>query len=379
MAEAGKGLEGVIAARSSVCSIDGERGILRYRGYSIEELVAGATFEEVVYLLWNGDLPTKAQLTQFRQELAAEMKLPAALIEQLRGLPKDIHPMAALRSAFSMLGHYDPDAEARADDLPIARRKATRIQAQMTLLVPAWHRIRTGQPVVAPRPELSIAANFLLGMKGEVPSETAEKVFDQCLTLHADHELNASTFTCRVIAATLADMHSALTGGIGALKGPLHGGANTQVMLMLLEIDKEGGIAAADAWVKRALDQKKKISGFGHRVYRTDDPRATALKKLSAQLAKASGDSKWYDLSVAVEEAFKKYKNLPANVDFYSASTYHMLGIPSDMFTPIFAVSRTSGWLAHVLEQYSDNRLIRPRAEYTGPESRAFVPIEKRG
>lgn len=378
MAEAGKGLEGVIAGRSSICYIDGERGILRYRGYPIEELAEKTTFEEVVYALWNGDLPTKTQLTQFRSELAAELKLPPEVIQHLESIPKNTHPMAALRSAFSLLGHYDPDAEARADDLAIARRKATRIQAQMILLVPAWQRIRTGKPVVTPRPELSLAANFLLGMNGEVPSPTAERVFDQCLILHADHELNASTFACRVIAATLADIHSALTGGIGALKGPLHGGANTQVMYMLYEIDKQGGIEAADAWVKNALDQKKKISGFGHRVYRTDDPRARLLKQLSAQLAKATGDSKWFDLSQAVEAAFKKYKNLPANVDFYSASTYTMLGIPADMFTPIFAASRTSGWLAHVLEQYSDNRLIRPRAEYIGPDERKVLPIDQR-
>jgi citrate synthase len=378
MAEAGKGLEGVIAGQSAICSIDGDRGILRYRGYSIDELAEKATFEEVVYALWNGDLPNKAQLAQFRKELAAELKLPAEVIAHLRSIPKDVHPMAALRSGFSFLGHFDPDAEASPTDLAVQRRKATRILAQITLLVPAWERIRTGRAVVDPRPELSLAANFLLGMTGEAPSDAAERVFDQCLTLHADHELNASTFACRVIAATLADIHSALTGGIGALKGPLHGGANTAVMMMLYEIDKQGGIEAADAWVKNALDQKKKISGFGHRVYRTDDPRATKLKQLSGALARASGNSKWFDLSQAVEAAFKKYKNLPANVDFYSASTYTMLGIPADMFTPIFAVSRTSGWLAHVLEQYSDNRLIRPRAEYIGVAERPVLAIEQR-
>lgn len=379
MADAGKGLEGIIAAQSSVCFIDGDKGILRYRGYEISDLAVNSTFEEVVYLLWNGDLPNKAQLAEFKKSIAAETKLPPQVIEHLRSIPGDVHPMAALRSAFSLLGHYDADAEAKADDMPVARRKAIRIQAQIGLLVGAWHRIRTGKPVVEPRPELSIAANFLLALNGEAPTAAAEKIFDQCLTLHADHELNASTFACRVIAATLADAHSALTGGIGALKGPLHGGANTAVMMMLYEIEKEGGIEKADGWVKNALDQKKKISGFGHRVYRTDDPRATMLKKLSGDLAKSTGDSKWFDLSEAVEAAFKKYKNLPANVDFYSASTYTMLGIPADMFTPIFAVSRASGWLAHVLEQYSDNRLIRPRAEYTGSGERKVGPIDGRG
>jgi citrate synthase len=376
---AGKGLEGVIAAQSSVCSIDGERGVLRYRGYSIDELASQASFEEVAYLLWNGDAPTREQLTQFRRDLAAELKLPLEVLDLLRAMPRGAHPMAALRSAFSLLGHFDPDAEARADDLPAARRKATRIQAQMTLLVPAWHRIRTGRPVVPPRPELSLAANFLLGASGEIPPDAAVSVFDQCLTLHADHELNASTFTCRVIAATLSDMHSAIAGGIGALKGPLHGGANTQVMHMLQEIDRQGGVERADAWVRAALEQKRKISGFGHRVYRTDDPRALHLKKLSASLAAAAGDARWYDLSVAVEEAFRKHKDLPANVDFYSASTYHMLGIPADLFTPVFAVSRTAGWLAHMLEQYSDNRLIRPRAEYTGVAERHLRPLDARG
>lgn len=378
MAEPGKGLEGVIAGQSSVCSIDGDKGILRYRGYSIDDLAEHTTFEEVVYLLWNTDLPTSAQLGEFKKTLGAEMKLPAELISLLQSLPKNIHPMAALRSAFSLLGHFDPDAEAKADDMPVARRKAARIQAQIALLVPAWHRIRTGKPIVEPRPDLSLSANFLLGMNGEVPTAAAERVFDQCLTLHADHELNASTFSCRVIAATLADIHSALTGGIGALKGPLHGGANTQVMYMLQEIEREGGIEKADGWVKNALDQKKKISGFGHRVYRTDDPRATFLKTLSRNLAQSKGDTKWFDLSEAVENAFKKYKNLPANVDFYSASTYHMLGIPGDMFTPIFAVSRASGWLAHVLEQYADNRLIRPRADYIGVIERKVAAIDSR-
>ncbi len=375
---ADKGLEGVIAAQSAICWIDGDKGILRYRGYPITELAENVTFEEVVYALWHGDLPTREQLDGFRKELAAELRLPAQIVAHLESIPKDVHPMAALRSAFSLLGHYDPDAETKADDMLAARRKATRVQAQMALLVPAWERVRRGKPLVAPRPDLSLAANFLLGMTGEVPTDAATRVFDQCLTLHADHELNASTFTCRVIAATLSDMHSALAGGIGALKGPLHGGANTQVMLMLHEIDRAGGVEQAATWVKNALDHKKKISGFGHRVYRTDDPRATMLKKLSSALAKSSGDSKWYDLSVAVETAFKSLKNLPANVDFFSASTYTMLGIPADMFTPIFAVSRTSGWLAHVLEQYADNRLIRPRAEYTGKDERHVEAIDKR-
>ncbi len=381
MAEAGKGLEGIVAGDSAICFIDGEQGILRYRGYVIDELATKATFEEVVYALWNGDLPNSAKLADFKKALGAEMKLPQTVIDVMRALPKDIHPMAAVRTAFSVLGNVDPDA-AKADknaaDLETARRIATRVQAQIALLVPAWHRIRSGKAVVDPRPELSLSANFLLGMTGEVPTDAAENVFDECLTLHADHELNASTFACRVISATLADIHSALGGGIGALKGPLHGGANTAVMMMLHEIDKEGGLASAEAWVKTALEQKKKISGFGHRVYKSSDPRATRLKDLARKLAQSQGGNKWFDLSEAVETAFKQTKNLPANVDFYSASTYTMMGIPADMFTPIFVVSRTSGWLAHVLEQYSDNRLIRPRANYTGSGPREVTPIATR-
>ncbi len=376
----GAGLEDVVAGESSICYIDGLKGVLRYRGYPIQELAERATFEEVVYLLWNGELPKRAELDEFRRLLGEAGRVPEPVYDALRALPKDIHPMAAVRTAVSVAGHYDPDAEAGPRDPHAARRSAARLQAWIVSIVAAWDRIRHSKDPLAAEPGLSLAAQYFRQTTGARPSETAERVFDQCLTLHADHELNASTFSARVIAATLSDVYSSVVGAIGALKGPLHGGANTDVMKMLLEIDAQGGgPESAKAWVEGALAAKRKISGFGHRVYRAPDPRATKLKELSALMAKDSGEAKWYELSLAVEKAFHELKNLPANVDFFSASAYYALGIAPEMYTPIFAISRMSGWLAHALEQYSNNRLIRPRANYLGPDERHVVALAQRG
>lgn len=376
----GAGLEDVVAGESSICYIDGLKGILRYRGYPVQELAEQCSFEEVVYLLWNGELPTKAQLEQLKKELEDAGDPPAEAFAAMRNIPKDVHPMAALRTVVSVAELYDADVEKSATDPAAARRSATRLQAWIVPLVAAWDRVRRGKEPVAHKKGLSLAAQFLYQLHGEEASKTAVDVFDQCLTLHADHELNASTFTARVIAATLPDLGSAVVGAIGALKGPLHGGANTEVMKMLMEIHAQGkGPDGASAWVKDALEKKKKISGFGHRVYRAPDPRATKLKVLSELMAKDTGVSTWYDLSLAVEKAFHEQKNLPANVDFFSASTYYVMNIPPDMYTPIFAISRMSGWLAHVLEQYSNNRLIRPRAEYLGSDERHVKALAERG
>ncbi len=378
-ARKGGGLEGMVAGDSAICFIDGQKGILRYRGYDISELSERGSFEEVAWLLWNGELPRAAELASFKKELADAVIVPRPVLEVMRAIPKDIHPMAALRTLVSVAGHTDPDAECDPLDRPANLRKATRLLGQIAALTAAWDRVRNGKEPVTAKPGLSYAGNFLHMISGNEPSEVATRVFDECLILHADHEFNASTFTARVIAATLPDVHSAVVGAIGALKGPLHGGANTGVMHMLLEIDQQGGAPIASKWVREALAAKKKIMGFGHRVYKTDDPRATRLRKLSELVATAKGgDRKWFDLSIEVAKAFQEQKNLPANVDFFSASTYYVLGIVPDMYTPIFAVSRTSGWIAHVLEQFANNRLIRPLSNYVGPEARAFVPLEKR-
>jgi citrate synthase len=376
----GAGLEGMVAGDSSICFIDGQKGILRYRGYDITDLAASASFEEVVWLLWKGDLPRRPELDSFRAELASAIALPTAVVETMKALPKGLHPMAALRTLVSVAGNADPDAECDPMDVATNVRKATRLLGQTSAICAAWDRHRNGQAPIAPNPKLGFAANFLFMLSGETPSEISTRVFDECLVLHADHEFNASTFTARVIAATLADLHGAIVGAIGALKGPLHGGANTAVMKMLLEIDEKGGAPVAAAWIKDALAQKKKIMGFGHRVYKTDDPRATRLRKLSELVAADKGPEKgrWFHLSNEFATALQAQKNLPANVDFFSASTYYMLGIAPDMFTPIFALSRTSGWAAHVLEQYANNRLIRPLSNYVGPGARPFPSIATR-
>ncbi|HVZ61197.1 MAG TPA: citrate synthase [Terriglobales bacterium] len=370
-----KGLEGVVATVSGICYIDGDQGVLAYRGIDIHTLAESSTFEETCYLLWFGKLPTRDELKQVSAELAEGRKLDPAIINLMRQFPRTALPMDVLRTAVSALGMYDPDF--LVNDLEANKRKAIRLTSQVAMIVAAYDRIRKGLAVVEPDRSLTHAGNFLLMLNGEAPSKTAERALDIALILHADHELNASTFAARVTAATLSDMHSAVTSGIGALKGPLHGGANEAVFHMLEKIDKDGGNPTE--FVKRMLAEKKKISGFGHRVYHTEDPRATHLRRMSQELGESSGQPKWFKMSKEIEEFIRKEKGLNANVDFYSASTYHTLGIDVDLFTPIFAVSRMSGWTAHVLEQLADNRLIRPRAEYIGPAYPApYVPIERR-
>lgn len=369
-----KGLEGVVAANSSICYIDGDAGVLAYRGIDIHELAQKSTFEETCYLLWFGKLPTRAELADLSKRLAAGRTLNPAIVDLLRSFPKTALPMEVLRTAVSALSAYDADAEKVDHESNVA--KAIRLTSQISMIVAAFDRIRKGKNVVQPDPSLSHSANFLLMLNGKKPSATAEKAFDVALILHADHEFNASTFAARVTAATLADMHSAITSGIGALKGPLHGGANEVVMRLLFAIDKAGEDPVE--YVKKMLDQKKKISGFGHRVYHTEDPRATHLRQMSHDLGR-SANPKWYDMSAKIEQYIKREKQLNANVDFYSASTYTTLGIDLDLFTPIFAVSRISGWAAHVIEQHDDNRLIRPRAEYMGPAHPApYIPLDQR-
>jgi citrate synthase len=373
--QAPKGLEGIVATTSKICYIDGDNGVLAYRGIDIHELADHSTFEETCYLLWFGKLPTRAELQDLQTKLAAERHLDPAIIQFLRTTPKNALPMDVLRTAVSALSFYDP--EERKNDHDANVHKAIRLTSQIAMIVAAYDRIRKGEPVVEPDKSLSHAANFLLMLNGKKPSTTAERALDIALILHADHELNASTFAARVTAATLSDMHSAITSAIGALKGPLHGGANEAVFLILQSIDKEK--ADATDYVRNMLGQKKKVPGFGHRVYHTEDPRATHLRIMSRDLGKTSGEPQWYEMSDKIEKFVKAEKKLNANVDFYSASTYHVLGIDVDLFTPIFAVSRISGWAAHVIEQLDDNRLIRPRADYQGPEYPAkYVPIEQR-
>ncbi|HEY0759265.1 MAG TPA: citrate synthase [Acidisarcina sp.] len=359
-----KGLEGIVAANSGICWIDGEAGVLAYRGVDIHELAAHSTFEETSYLLWFGTLPTAAELAGFSKQLTDARVLDARMIDLLRSFPPSATPMEVLRTAVSALSFYDPDEK---DDLHDANvRKSFRLTAQVAMIVAVYDRIRKGLAVVEADKSLSHAGNFLWMLTGEKPSDTATKALDVALILHADHELNASTFAARVIAATLSDIHSAVTGAIGALKGPLHGGANEAVMRMLFAIDKAG--ADPVDYVRNLLAQKKKISGFGHRVYKTEDPRATHLRRMSEDLCRSKGQSKWFEMSRGIEVYILAEKKLNANVDFYSASTYSTLGIDIDLFTPIFAVSRIAGWAAHVIEQLDDNRLIRPRADYIGPE-----------
>ena len=371
----GKGLAGVVAANSGICWIDGDAGVLAYRGIDIHELAEKSTFEECTYLLWFGRLPGRAELDEFSKRLSGARQLDPKMIDLLRSFPSSATPMEVLRTAVSALSFYDPDESDNEHDANVS--KSFRLTSQIAMLVAAYDRLRKGKPVVEPDKSLSHAANFLWMLNGEKPTATATRTFDVALILHADHELNASTFAARVIAATLSDIHSAITGAIGALKGPLHGGANEAVMRMLFAIDKEG--ADPVDYVAKLLAQKKKISGFGNRVYHTEDPRATHLRKMSEELGESSGNAKWFKMSRAIEKHVLAEKKLNANVDFYSASTYTMLGIDLDLFTPIFAVSRISGWAAHVIEQLDDNRLIRPRAEYIGPEYPArYSAIESR-
>lgn len=374
-AHASKGLEGVVATTSGICYIDGEQGVLAYRGIDIHELADNSTFEETCYLLWFGKLPTRAELKSLRDRLAQERKLDPAIINLLRTAPKTALPMDVLRTAVSALSFYDPDDKKNDHDANV--NKAIRLTSQIAMIVAAYDRIRKGQPVVEPDRSLSHAGNFLLQLNGAKPSPTAERALDIALILHADHELNASTFAARVTAATLSDMHSAITSAVGCLKGPLHGGANEAVFHILEAIDRAG--ADPIVYIKGMLAQKQKVPGFGHRVYHTEDPRATHLRKMSQDLGKSNGQAKWFDMSEKIEKFVKAEKKLNANVDFYSASTYHTLGIGVDLFTPVFAVSRISGWTAHVIEQLDDNRLIRPRADYIGPAyPQRYISLEQR-
>jgi citrate synthase len=370
-----KGLEGIVATNSSVCYIDGDQGVLAYRGIDIHELADHSTFEETCYLLWFGHLPNKAELKGLEGRLAQARQLDPAILQLLSNAPKAALPMDVLRTAVSALAFYDADQRKNDHDANV--NKSIRLTSQIAMIVAAYDRIRKGKPVVEADRSLSHAANFLLQLNGTKPTDTAVRALDIALILHADHELNASTFAARVVAATLSDMHSAVTAALGALKGPLHGGANEAVFRILKAIDDKK--ADPIAHVKEMLAQKKKIPGFGHRVYHTEDPRATHLRVMSHDLGQSSGQPQWYDMSEKIEKFVKAEKKLNANVDFYSASTYHVLGIDEDLFTPVFAVSRISGWAAHVIEQLDDNRLIRPRAEYMGPDyPNRYVPIEKR-
>jgi citrate synthase len=370
------GLEDTVATSSAICYLDGDRGVLAYCGYDIHDLARHATFEEVCYLLWHRRLPTRAELGDLQSQLTAARPLPEPVLRFLRGLP-GADSMDLLRTLTSALGHYDPDA---ADHSPQANyRKAIRLTAQISSIVASMGRLQAGGGVIDPDPVLGHAANFLHMLTGERPSGLATRAFDVALILHADHELNASTFAARVAAATLTDIHSAIVAAIGTLKGPLHGGANADVMRMLLEIGPDAPLEKAEDVVRAKLARKEKIPGFGHRVYHTEDPRATHLRQMSRDLGQRAGQPIWYEMSQRIEALMKSEKKLNPNVDFYSASTYHALGIAIELFTPIFAVSRVSGWTAHVLEQYANNRLIRPRAEYIGPEyPQRYVSIENR-
>ena len=369
------GLEDTVATSSAICYLDGDQGVLAYCGYDIHDLARHATFEEVCYLLWHRRLPTRAELGDLQSQLAAARALPEPILRLMRTLPPG-NPMDLLRTLTSALGHYDPDASdnsAAAND-----RKAVRLTAQLSSIVAALGRIQNGRSPIEPDPVLSHAANSLYMLAGERPSALATRAFDVALVLHADHELNASTFAARVAAATLTDIHSAIVAAIGTLKGPLHGGANADVMRLLFDIGSDAP-GRPEEVIRAKLGRKEKIPGFGHRVYHTEDPRATHLRQMSRDLGQRAGMPVWFNLSQRIEAFVKAEKQLNPNVDFYSASTYHALGIQVDLFTPIFAVSRIAGWTAHVLEQYANNRLIRPRAEYVGPDyPQRYVPLEQR-
>ena len=367
------GMEGAVVADSTVCFIDGQKGVLAYRGYNINDLAAGASFEETAWLLWNDDLPNTAQLEELTTLLRNQRELPAPVDALLRSLPPGAGSMETLRSAVSLLASYDPDA----NEMTVAanRRKAVRLTAAMATILAASLRLRDGQEPVAPDPGLGHAANFLWMLHGEKPSAAAARALDMALVLHAEHGFNASTFSGRVTAATLSDLHSAVVAAIATLKGPLHGGANRAVMETLESI---AGVEAVETAVKERLARREKIMGFGHRVYKTMDPRAVHLKKMAREQGQAAGDSIWYEMSVRMEEVVRQEKGLDPNVDFFSAAAYRSLGIPAEAYPAVFACSRITGWTAHIMEQYANNRLIRPRARYLGPEERVFHPLDSR-
>jgi citrate synthase len=370
------GLEDVVAATSAICYLDGDRGVLAYYGYDIHDLARGATFEEVCYLLWHGRLPSRAELGDLQSQLAAGRPLEEPILRLMKQLPAT-DGMDSLRTLTSALGHYDRDAS---DQSPQANyRKAVRLTAQLGSIVATYGRMQAGGGPIQPDPALGHAANFLYMLTGNRPNALSTRAFDIALVLHADHELNASTFAARVAAATLTDLHSAIVAAIGTLKGPLHGGANADVMRLLIEVGQDASAERIDEAIRSRLARKIKIPGFGHRVYHTEDPRATHLRRMSKELGERAGNTRWFEMSQRIEKLVTGEKKLYPNVDFYSASTYYTLGIPIDLFTPIFAVSRVSGWTAHCLEQYANNRLIRPRTEYIGPAyPQMFLPLAER-
>ena len=372
-AAAAEGLRGVVAAQSAIGDVNGEQGILIYQGYNIHDLAEHATFEEVIFLLWNGRLPKPDELAALSAEIRANYEAPTEVIAMMKTFPTTADPMDVLRTAVSSLDFYD--ANGHGTDREHAMKAAIKLTAQIGTISAAWDRIRSGKDVVAPDHSLSIADNFLYMLRGQRADADEVRMFDVCLILHADHELNASTFTTRVVSGTLAGMYGAVTAGIAALAGPLHGGANTNVMKMLIEI---GELDNVDAWVDKALEEKRKIMGIGHAVYKTEDPRATWLRKYSKHMAEKTGISKWYEMSSRIEQLMHEKKGMFPNVDFYSASTYYLMNIPLDLYTPIFAVSRISGWTGHILEQYGHNKLIRPRAEYIGARDQTYVAIGDR-
>jgi citrate synthase len=369
------GLEDIVVSTSDICFIDGREGRLLYRGFDVDDLVARSTFEEVAYLLWYGGLPSRKELEAHVKALSAtaNRKLPPKLVSMLRALPRKTTPMEVLRTGVSALSAFDPDAADNTREATL--RKSIRLTAQMPTLVAAWERIRRGKAPIAPNPRLSLAANFLYMMAGKKPTELAARTFDIALILHADHEFNASTFAARVTAATMSDLHSAITAAIGALKGPLHGGANEQVMLMVEQVKDP---AKAEGWIRKALADKVRVMGFGHRVYRVEDPRAKHLRRLATELGRQVGDEGAVQILGTVARVVQEEKHLYPNVDLFSGAAYASMGIATDQFTPIFAMSRVAGWAAHVLEQHGNNRLIRPRAEYTGPTRAEYVPIDRR-
>jgi citrate synthase len=369
------GLEDIVVSTSDICFIDGREGRLVYRGYDVNDLVEHSTFEEVAYLLWHGALPTRKQLDAHVQALAspASRELPLKLVDMLRCLPTTTTPMDALRTGVSALAAFDPDAGDNSREASL--RKAVRLTAAIPTLVAAWERIRAGKELIAPNAKLSLSANFLTMLTGAEPTPLAAKTFDVGLILHADHEFNASTFAARVTAGTLSDMHSAITSAIGTLKGPLHGGANEQVMLMVQQIKSP---AKAEAWIRKAITDKARIMGFGHRVYRVEDPRAKHLRRLARELEEQAGDTSAVDILDTVARIVTEEKKIYPNVDLFSGAAYSTMGIPTDQFTPVFAISRVAGWSAHVLEQHGNNRLIRPRSEYTGPTHATYIPIDRR-
>jgi 2-methylcitrate synthase len=370
------GLEDVVAASSSICYLDGDRGVLAYFGYDIHDLARGASFEEVCYLLWHGRLPDRAELGDLQSQLAAARPLPEPILRLIRQLPPS-EGMDMLRTLTSALGQYDSDGSDNSTQANY--RKAVRLTAQIGSIVATYGRMQAGGGPIQPDPALGHAANFLYMLTGNRPNALATRAFDIALVLHADHELNASTFAARVAAATLTDIHSAIVAAIGTLKGPLHGGANADVMRLLIDIGETATPERIDEAIRSKLARKVKIPGFGHRVYRTEDPRATHLRRMSKELGERAGNTRWFDMSQRIEQTVKGEKKLNPNVDFYSASTYYTLGIPIDLFTPIFAVSRVSGWTAHCLEQYANNRLIRPRTDYIGPAyPQTFLPLDQR-